>query len=83
MTIDIARLLIAAALRASGELSALIPVLKDRCEPDEYRGYLLEIAAAIDAVQAPLINKALVAYPDLARGIEENIARTGRAFPDL
>jgi hypothetical protein len=77
---DVARYIIRAAFRCSGELEELLPVLKARCSPDEYKAFALEIAKIIDDVGVALINRMLSLYPDLEAEIEANLARSGRAM---
>jgi len=78
MEIDIARDVLKAAFRSSGELQSLLGTLKDRCEPDQYTVYARGVAAAIDAIGAGLINKVLATYPELSREIDASIAKHGR-----
>jgi hypothetical protein len=77
---DVARHIIRAAFRCSGELEELLPVLKTRCSPDEYKAFAIEIAKVIDCVGVALINRVLSIHPDLEAEIEANLARSGRAM---
>lgn len=78
MNIELARAVIRGAFRSTSELANLLPALKEQCNPDEYKTYALGIAAAIDAIMTNTINRAVQAYPDLAKEIDEQIARHGR-----
>jgi len=78
MDIEVARQTIRQSFRIARELQDILPFLKDRCEPDEYKQYVFDIAAALDAVSVALLNKAIKAYPELERDIDEKIASTGQ-----
>jgi hypothetical protein len=78
MDIELAREVIRTAFRSGAELQALLPLLKQRCSAEEYKGYALGIAAAIDAIGVELTNKVLAAHPGLANEIESSVKRHGR-----
>jgi hypothetical protein len=78
MNIELARDVIRAAFQSTSELGKLLPTLKEQCNPAEYRTYALGIAAAIDAIMTNTINRAVQTYPDLAKEIDEQIAKHGR-----
>lgn len=77
MDIETARNVLRAAFRSSSELQGLLPTLKERCGPDEYKIYARRIAAAIDAIGDALINSALAEHPELKSEIEDLIAKQG------
>ena len=77
---DVARHIISAAFRSSGELEELLPMLKARCSSDAYKAFALEIAKAMDGVGVALINRVLSIYPELAAEIEANLKSSGRAM---
>ncbi len=70
--------MIQTAFRCGAELQALLPVLKGRCGPDDYKQISRGIATAIDAINVQLIERALKAHPKLRDKIESDIAKTGR-----
>lgn len=78
MDIDVARQTIRQSFRIARELQDILPLLKERCEPDDYKQYVFDIAAAIDAVSVALLNKAIKTYPELEREIDERISATGQ-----
>ena len=78
MDIETARDVVRAAFRSSSELQKLLSTLKGRCRPDEYQDYARNIAAAIDAIDVSLINKALAEHPELSAEIDTSIAKDGR-----
>lgn len=78
MNIELARNVIRAAFRSTSELGNLLPALKEQCSPSEYKTYALGIATAIDAIMTNTINRAVQSYPDLAKEIDEQIAKHGR-----
>jgi hypothetical protein len=77
---DVARQVIRVAFRCAGELQGLLEPLKERCSPDEYRGYARGIASAIDGISVALTNKILAQHPDLAGEIEANLERSDSAM---
>ena len=78
MDINLARHMIRVAFRSSAELQGLLRTLKEECGPDEYKGYAMGIASAVDAIGVNLTNKALGAYPQLAKEIEDSLDQHGR-----
>lgn len=78
MDIDAARFTIRNAFRISGDLQALLPFLKRRCDADEYKEYATAIAHAIDLVNVALLNRTIKVFPELEREIEERISGHGR-----
>lgn len=78
MDVKLAREVVRTAFRSSGELQALLPVLKQQCGAEEYKSYAFGIAAAIDAIGEALTNKALAAHPELSAEIEANLRERGR-----
>jgi len=77
MDIELARDVVRTAFRSSAELQTLLPVLKQRCGAEEYKDYVLGIAAALDAIGVGLTNKAIAAHPGLAGEIESSLAKHG------
>lgn len=78
MDIDVARHIIRQSFRIGRDLQDVMLFLKERCEPDDYNQYAIDIATAIDAVNTALLKKAITAYPDLEKEIEEQIKVYGR-----
>ncbi len=78
MNKELARHLVRVAFRSGRELEAVLGILKEACEPDEYREYAKGIAAAIDGIHVALLNKAIAAYPELEAEIEADIRTYGR-----
>jgi len=68
---------IQAAFRCGRELQALLPSLKDRCGPDEYKQYARGVGAALDSINTQLIEPALNAHPELREKIEPDLAKFG------
>jgi hypothetical protein len=77
MDIDVARRTIRQSFLVAREPQDLLPFLKERCEPDGYKQYAFDIAAAPDAVSVALLNKAIKAYPELEGEIDRRIAERG------
>jgi hypothetical protein len=78
MNIDLAREMVRAAFRASGELQIVLHAAKAQCGETEYRDLARGIATAIDSIGSGLIKKALAAHPELEAEIDEGIAKNGR-----
>ena len=70
---------IRAAFRSGAELEKLLPVLKERCNAEDYKEYARQVGLAIDGIDAALLDKVLAQFPDLDAEIEANMARAGRA----
>lgn len=77
MDIDTARHVVRQSFQIARELQELLPFLKERCDAAEYQQYAMDIAKAIDAVSAALLNKAVRAHPELKDEIENRIAAYG------
>jgi hypothetical protein len=77
MNIDLARQMVRAAFRASGELETMLHTLKASCPEDEYRNLARGVAAAIDGIGTALTRPAIAAHPDLAAEIDAAIDRDG------
>ena len=66
------------AFRCGNELQRLLPTLKKNCTPDEYRQFARGVAAAMDAVNVQVLDRALTAHPALKARIEDQLTKTGR-----
>ncbi len=77
MDIELARQVIKVAFRTCSELQELLPLLKERCGPDEYKNYALGIAAAVDGIGVGLMNKALASFPELVKEIDASVSKYG------
>jgi hypothetical protein len=78
MNIDVARHTVREAFRVARELQDVMAFLKERCSADEYRQYATDIATALDAINAALLNRAIKAHPGLEREVEHQISIYGR-----
>ncbi len=77
MDIDLGRQMVRAAFKASGELEAMLPILREGCSEDEYRDLARGIAAAIDGVNRGLLGKAIASHPELEAEIDADIQKHG------
>ena len=75
---DVARHVIRVAFRTAAELQELMSLLKRQCSAEEYKGYALGFAAAIDGISVALTNKVLSSHPELTDEIETCLAKFGR-----
>lgn len=78
MDSELAWHIIGVSFRVSRELQALLPLLKEQCSAEEYKGHARAIAGAIDGVNTALIDRALAAQPELKDRIEAELAEFGR-----
>ena len=78
MNIDLARHVVRAAFRSSGELSNLLPLLKEHLDASEYQRYAKAIAAAIAAAQLEILNTITADHPGLEAEIEAQISNYDR-----
>jgi hypothetical protein len=70
--------MIRASFRASRELQALLPQLRQQCSAEEYQDHARAIAGAIHGVNVALIDRALASHPELSSRIEAELAELGR-----
>lgn len=77
MDVDLARQMVRAAFRASGELESTLRALKAGCSEEEYRDLARGIAAAVDAVGKGVISKAIALHPELEAEIDAEINEYG------
>ena len=56
--------------RCSADLQSLLKVLKEECDPQNYRRYAAAVAASVDAINVQLMDRALNEHPDLRQRIE-------------
>jgi hypothetical protein len=66
------------SFRTAGGLQDLLSLLKEQCSPEEYQGYAVGIARAIDSINDALLNTAVAAHPELAARIEADLEKFGR-----
>jgi len=78
---ELAREVVAAAFRSGAELEKLLDVLKARASAQDYKDYARQVVAAIDAIDAALLDKVLEQFPELRGEIEARQERGGSAMP--
>jgi hypothetical protein len=66
---------IRAAFRSGAELQKLLHVLKERCNPEDYKDYARQVTMAIDDIDTALLDKVLSQFPELKGEIEAHQAR--------
>ncbi len=71
---ETAREIIRAAFRSGAELEELLPVLKQRCNAEEYKDYARQVGLAVDGIDAALVDKVLEQFPELDAEVEANMA---------
>ena len=78
MDIDVARHVMRSVFRSARELEALIPLLKEHCDAEEYATYGNGVAMVLAAMSTELSGKLLAAHPELSQEIDADIAKYGR-----
>ena len=77
MDIALARTIAQSAFRRSRELGALLPTLKEKLSPDEFKVYSKAIGTVIANIQVDIVNKPTAEHPNLESEIESAIKRAG------
>jgi hypothetical protein len=62
------------------ELEALIPLLKEHCDSEDYATYGKGVAMVLATMSTELTGKLLAAHPELNKEIDADIAKYGRYF---
>ncbi len=70
--------IIKSTFRCGAELQELLHLLKERCDPQEYRNYARRIATAIDAVHVQLTHEVFAQHPSLKDKIESDLEKFWR-----
>ena len=78
---EVAREIIRAAFCSGAELEKLLPVLKERCNAEDYKEYARQVALAIDGIDAALLDKVLARFPELNAEVEAKMTGGGRPVP--
>ena len=68
------------AFRTAAELQALLVLLREQCEPEEYKKFALSIAGTIDAINVGLTDNVLTQFPEMAAEIEADLTNYGRVL---
>jgi hypothetical protein len=75
---DLARHVLMVALRSSGSLTGLLPLLKQHCRPDEYDLYKMAIARSAAEINIEILRKIFDEHPDLKAEIDGQIKKFGK-----
>ncbi len=78
MDIHIARHVMRSVFRSARELEALIPLLKEHCDSEDYATYGKGVAMVLATMSTELTGKILAAHPELNKEIDADIAKYGR-----
>jgi fibrillarin-like rRNA methylase len=78
MDINTARRVLEGVLRSSEELQKLLPILKERCSPEEYDAYLKGIAAVIAEAGLELTNRITEEHPELDAELDARVEEERR-----
>ena len=73
MDIDTARTVVDAIFRSGGELQKMLPLIRERCSPEEYDGYAKAIAACLAEMSLQVMNRLLAEHPVLEDEIEARV----------
>ena len=74
----LARHIVGAAFRSSGQLEELIPLLKAHCNEEEGKEFGLAIAHAISHIHREITDKVFSSHPHLREEVENSIGTYGR-----
>jgi hypothetical protein len=80
MDSELAWHIIGVSFRVARELQDLLPILKERCDAEEYRDYAQGVARSIHAISTALIDKTVALHPELTARIEADLAKFGRVL---
>ncbi len=78
MDIDLARHFIRSMMKASTEMTSLIPVLKENCSEDEYEYYGKTLAKISASISLDVINDIFSKFPELKEEVDEQITKYSR-----
>ncbi|MBN8982318.1 MAG: hypothetical protein J0I29_13730 [Rhizobiales bacterium] len=78
MDAQVARHVIRACLRSTGELQRLLELLKEQCPPDEYQTFAKAIGMALASIHIEIVNRVTSLHPELEGEMETTISRYGR-----
>ena len=74
---DLARIVIGNAARAAGSVGNLVPMLKDKCEPELYDELKRGVGGAVYGIYESILEPVWRRFPHLKEEFERNIERYG------
>ncbi len=78
MNRDVAKQVATAAVRASTQLTSLLPSLKAECDPVEYARLLRCVASVCGHISREILHPVFAQHPDLEKEFEESVNKSGR-----
>ena len=75
---DLAKHVVSVGLKAMGELSDLLEMIKSHCDAMEYATYVRAVANISGEIASGLVNKAMSGHPDLEAEAEAKIKKYGK-----
>lgn len=77
MDLDLVRHVAVKGFSAMSKLTALLDLLRNHCEPEEYESFRRAIASCAANISIEIIDRALTPHPALEREIEERVQKYG------
>ena len=74
---DLARHVARVGFSTMNQLSHLLELLKDQCDPEEYQTYLKAIGTVGASISTEMISRVVALYPELEVEIEAKIKKYG------
>jgi hypothetical protein len=75
---DLARNIATVAIQGCSGLVNLIPELRERCDPEDYKVYLAAIGSVTGHVNDEILTRLFSRYPDLQQEFQDRIDQHGR-----
>jgi phytoene/squalene synthetase len=75
---DLAKHVVAIALKTMGELSDLLELVKEHCDKAEYAAYVDGVADVCGRISTKIMSKALSGHLDLEKEVEDKIKKYGK-----
>jgi hypothetical protein len=77
---DLAKLVALTAFRSSADINNLIPLLKEHCNEEEYREFVVAIATASAVIGQELLQKIFALHPEISVEFDRQISKYGHPF---
>jgi hypothetical protein len=74
---QVAKHIVASALKCSSQLNQILPFAKIHCDNEEYREILSGVARVLDSIGVQIIDGILASHPDLKQEIDDSITKYG------
>jgi hypothetical protein len=78
MNKELAKYIAKVAFKASADLGAIIPFIKEHCSQEEYEDIAFAIASATAGIGQDVLNLLFNKFPDIKREFDNDIKKYGR-----